>query len=117
MVDIIEVDIIIITDEDIDLVITIIMDIDIIMDIVTELHQDVMGITVTKVSTTDTENRHVMEITGITRIQDITKIISTTGIIVLIDLTIIEVLPTDPTIAGALPIELPADIVQEEDKR
>lgn len=117
MVDIIEVDIIIITDEDIDLVITIIMDIDIIMDIVTELHQDVMGITVTKVSTTDTENRHVMEITGITRIQDITKIISTTGIIVLIDLTIIEVLLADPTITGALPIELPADIVQEEDKR
>lgn len=105
------------TDVDIDLVITITMDTDILTDVVTEQHQDSMAITVTKVSTTDTENRHVMEITGITRIQDITKIISTTGIIVLIDPTIIEVLPTDPTIAGALPIELPADIVQEEDKR
>jgi len=72
-------------DTDIDLVTTITMDTDIITDVDIEQLQVNMGITETKVSITDIENRRVVE-TDIIKIPDITKIT--------IDQTIKEILTT-----------------------
>jgi len=79
---------------DTDLVTTITMGTDTIMDVAIEQHQVVTDITETKVSTTDTENRDVIQITDITDITIIQDIIKITT-----DPTIREILTT-----GAIPI-------------